>query len=92
MRRITVYTRPACGPCMATKRMLTNRGLEFTEVDVASAEPEQLRQLNELGHQQAPVVVVNEPTTQPPTQARSWSGFRPDLIDAITTDSTGRTP
>ena len=32
--RILVYSTPFCGYCGAAKRLLTNKGAEFTEIDV----------------------------------------------------------
>jgi glutaredoxin 3 len=32
--RILVYSTPFCGYCSAAKRLLTNKGAEFTEIDV----------------------------------------------------------
>ena len=36
MPDITIYTTPFCGYCMAAKRLLTQKGLSFTEIDVAA--------------------------------------------------------
>ena len=33
-REVTVYSTPFCGYCGAAKRLLTNKGTEFTEIDV----------------------------------------------------------
>jgi glutaredoxin 3 len=32
--RIVVYSSPFCGYCAAAKRLLTSKGVEFTEIDV----------------------------------------------------------
>jgi glutaredoxin 3 len=32
--RILVYSTPFCGYCSAAKRLLTTKGVEFTEIDV----------------------------------------------------------
>jgi glutaredoxin 3 len=32
--RVIVYSQPFCGYCSAAKRLLTNKGAEFTEIDV----------------------------------------------------------
>ena len=34
MTRILLYTTPYCGYCRAAKRLLTSKGLDFTEIDV----------------------------------------------------------
>jgi glutaredoxin 3 len=35
-KRITLYTTPTCPWCMVAKRYLAERGVDFSEVDVAS--------------------------------------------------------
>ena len=34
MKPITIYTSPFCGYCHSAKRLLTDKGLVFTEIDV----------------------------------------------------------
>ena len=70
---ITVFTKPQCQQCEATKRRLYDRGIAFETVDL-SENPETLTQLIHAGYRQAPVVI---------TPDAAWSGYRPDLIDAL---------
>jgi glutaredoxin 3 len=35
MKTVTIYTTPTCGFCMAAKRLLNAKGVDFTEVSVA---------------------------------------------------------
>ncbi|EFV12500.2 hypothetical protein HMPREF9336_02651 [Segniliparus rugosus ATCC BAA-974] len=67
---VTVYTRPACVQCGATLRLLNAYGVPVVLVDVSEDEAAADR-LRRLGHMSLPVVVAG---------ARSWSGFRDDLI------------
>ncbi len=39
MKPVEIYTTPLCGYCHAAKRLLTQKGVAFTEVDV-SRDPE----------------------------------------------------
>lgn len=39
MKTVDIYTSPLCGYCHAAKRLLTSKGVEFSEVDIL-AEPE----------------------------------------------------
>ena len=32
--RVIIYSQPLCGYCSAAKRLLTNKGAKFTEIDV----------------------------------------------------------
>lgn len=70
---VTVFTKPQCQQCEATKRRLNERGITFETVDL-SENPETLAQLVHAGYRQAPVVI---------TPDASWSGYRPDLIDEL---------
>lgn len=67
---ITVYTRPSCGPCLATKAALTKQGLAYDVVDI-SQDDEARDYVMALGYLQAPVVVAGD---------QHWSGFRPERI------------
>lgn len=39
MKQVEIYTSPLCGFCHAAKRLLTSKGVNFSEIDVWS-EPE----------------------------------------------------
>ncbi|NLZ56790.1 MAG: glutaredoxin-like protein NrdH [Corynebacterium sp.] len=67
---ITVYTKPACVQCVATKKALDRAGLDYELVDI-SLDEEAREYVLALGYLQAPVVV---------TGAEHWSGFRPERI------------
>jgi glutaredoxin-like protein NrdH len=71
--KITVYTKPACVQCTATKRALDKAGVAYDLVDI-TADDAARDFCIELGHQQAPVVV---------TDNARWSGFRPDRIKSL---------
>jgi len=70
---VTVYTSPACMQCEATKRRMKKRGIHYRPVDL-SQDPEALEHVKSLGFNQVPVIVAGE---------ESWSGYRPDRIDAL---------
>jgi glutaredoxin 3 len=36
MPQIEIYTSPLCGYCHAAKRLLSDKGVSYTEIDVAS--------------------------------------------------------
>ena len=70
---VTVYTKPACVQCNATKKALDRAGLEYDLVDI-SADDEARDYVMALGYVQAPVVEAN---------GEHWSGFRPDRIKGL---------
>lgn len=67
---VTVFTKPRCPQCDATKRQFTKLGIPFETIDVSES-PETLEQLQRAGFKQAPVVIAPD---------HSWTGYRPDLI------------
>ncbi|WP_238366405.1 glutaredoxin 3 [Mesobacterium pallidum] len=49
MQPVEIYTTPFCGFCFAAKRLLTSKGVEFTEIDVAAnpdRRPEMVQRAN----------------------------------------------
>lgn len=70
---ITVYSKPLCVQCDATKRALNKAGLAYDVVDVTE-DAEALARIKALGYMQAPVVITSQD---------HWSGFRPDKIKAL---------
>ena len=72
---ITVYTKPSCVQCTATRRALKKHGLEFEEVDLLE-DADALATVKALGYQQAPVIFAG---------GDHWSGYRPDKIKALAT-------
>ncbi|MGZ9809290.1 glutaredoxin 3 [Pseudoroseicyclus sp. H15] len=36
MKNVEIYTKPTCGFCHAAKRLLTQKGASFAEVDIAA--------------------------------------------------------
>ena len=73
---ITVYTKPGCQPCRATKRWLDKRGIEYSTVDVTTS-PADLAAIKELGYEGVPVTVVS--SGDPETDLH-WHGFQPDNL------------
>jgi glutaredoxin-like protein NrdH len=71
---LTLYSKPACVQCDATKRALDKKGLTYHEVDLTQSPAALEYVMDELGYSMAPIVVVDE--------HNHWSGFRPDRIDA----------
>lgn len=75
---ITVYSKPMCVQCDATKRALNKQGLDYTTIDL-SEDASALDYVKSLGYAQAPVVIAGE---------QHWSGYRPDLIKQVAKSAT----
>ena len=78
---ITVYTTENCQQCNATKRQLKLRDQPYTPVDLTENQEAYDMVTKELGHNQAPVVVIREGEEL----IDHWSGFRPDRLKAVLT-------
>ena len=58
--RIVMYASPFCGYCMAAKRLLAGKGVEYTEIDVV-AEPERRAEMTERsGRRTVPQIFIGE--------------------------------
>ena len=81
---ITVYTKPNCQPCRATKRWLDKHGVEYSTVDVTTS-PADLEAIKALGYEGVPVVIVSGRT---PELDLHWHGFHPDNLTKYTAAAT----
>lgn len=77
---ITLYSKPLCVQCDATKRALDKAGIDYDVVDITEDE-DALEMVKSLGYVQAPVVITSEDR---------WSGFRPDKVKALAGASARR--
>lgn len=73
MTPVTVHTKPDCMQCTATKRKLHSLLIPYVEVALTE---ESAAKFRKFGHLSAPIVT---------TPTGSWSGYRPDLLQALTT-------
>lgn len=71
--KITVYTKPACRQCDATKKTMDAAGLEYDVVDL-TLDADALDMVIALGFGAAPVVIAGD---------AQWAGFQPDRIAAL---------
>ncbi|ROU03086.1 glutaredoxin 3 [Histidinibacterium lentulum] len=61
MKPVEIYTTPICGFCHAAKRLLTQKGVSFTEIDVLRApdrKAEMVRRAN--GGRTVPQIFVGD--------------------------------
>lgn len=49
MKMVEIYTSPLCGFCHAAKRLLTQKGVSFVEIDVLQA-PERRQEMMQRAH------------------------------------------
>lgn len=70
---ITVYTKPSCVQCDATKRLMDKLGVEYSTIDI-TLDTDAFDMLMSKGFKSAPVVI---------TDNDSWSGFNPEKISGL---------
>jgi glutaredoxin-like protein NrdH len=70
---ITVYTKPSCVQCDATKRMMDKLKISYSAVDV-TVDPEAFEMIVAKGFKSVPVVITNDD---------AWAGFNPDKISEL---------
>lgn len=70
---ITVYTKPSCVQCDATKRHLAKLNLEFDTVDITEDQAA-YDKIIAMGFKAAPVVITDD---------ESWAGYQPDKINGL---------
>lgn len=60
MSRVVIYTTAMCGYCARAKRLLTNKGISFEEIDV-TFDPERRREMMERagGRRTVPQVFID---------------------------------
>jgi len=61
MQTVEIYTSPLCGFCHAAKRLLSSKGVNFAEIDVAAnpdRKPEMIQRAN--GGRTVPQIFVGE--------------------------------
>ena len=70
---ITVYTKPSCVQCDATKRMMDKLKISYSTVDV-TVDTEAFDMIVSKGFKSVPVVITNDD---------AWAGFNPDKISEL---------
>ena len=72
--KVTIYAKPGCGPCAATRHALESRGVPFETVNVMDDDAA-LDAIKGLGYLTVPVVLVQDGDA-----AEHWGGFQLDRI------------
>lgn len=77
--QITVYSKPLCVQCDATKRELNKTTVSYDIIDV-TVDDEALAEIKSMGFAHSPVVIVRDTVGD---IIDSWSGFRKERIQAV---------
>ncbi len=61
MRNVEIYTTPTCPYCLAAKRLLTKKGVAYTEIDVSRDPDLRLAMTNRAGGRRTvPQIFIGE--------------------------------
>lgn len=60
MKPVTIYTTQLCGFCHAAKRLLTQKGVTFDEIDVAMNPDKRQEMMARAGRHTVPQIFVGE--------------------------------
>jgi glutaredoxin-like protein NrdH len=71
---VTVWSKPSCVQCNATKNWLSKNNIDYIEKDLL-ADPNTLEAFRELGISSAPVVEFEG--------VKTFGGFQPDRLQEI---------
>lgn len=70
---VTVYSKPSCVQCVATKKALDKADIDYTVIDISQDDDARELVLG-LGYKGVPVVVAGD---------NHWNGFRPDRLNEL---------
>lgn len=69
---VTVFTKPSCVACDATKRTLKKKGIVYDEIQLT---PEKVEEFKSQGFMSAPIVVRED--------GHTWAGYKLDEIKKV---------
>ena len=74
MKAIILYSKPGCGACLFTKKLLDKLGLAYIEKNLAN-DPSYKDEVRDLGFDSLPVVKIG--------QEEAFCGYQPQKIEAL---------
>lgn len=75
LNEIKVYTKNNCPQCRMQKKLLSDKGIKFTEINIEET-GNHVQTLLNYGFRSVPVTAVG-------SLDNAWSGFRPDRIKEL---------
>ena len=60
MAKVVIYSKDPCPYCVAAKKFLQNRGIEFQEIDLTGKDEEINKIKATTGWQTMPIIMINE--------------------------------
>lgn len=71
---VTLYSKPGCPKCMATKRAFDKNGIAYSYVDVTQSPDAYSYVVETLGYQEVPIVE---------TDTEHWAGYKEEKIKGL---------
>ena len=59
MAKVTIYSTPTCPYCKMAKEFMTEKGIEFTNIDVAADQEKAQEMIEKSGQMGVPVIEVD---------------------------------
>ena len=59
-KKVTIYTTPTCGYCQAAKAFFQEKGIEYSEKDVANDQEAASEMIEKSGQMGVPVITVDD--------------------------------
>lgn len=60
MAKVTIYSTPTCPYCKMAKEFMTEKGIDFTSIDVASDQKKAQEMIEKSGQMGVPVIEVDD--------------------------------
>jgi glutaredoxin 3 len=60
MAKVQVYTTPVCPYCVQAKRLLTQKGVKFDEIDVANDNDKRTWLVKTTGQRTVPQIIIDD--------------------------------
>lgn len=80
-KKVTIYSTPTCHFCQMTKDFLKEKGIGYTEYNVASDLEKRQEMIQKSGQMGVPVIFVGDPSS-PSGQAEMIIGFDKERLVA----------
>ncbi|MDD5152870.1 MAG: glutaredoxin family protein [Candidatus Pacebacteria bacterium] len=63
MKNVTIYSTPTCGYCKMAKDFFTEKGVQYTEYNVATDLEKRKEMIEKSGQMGVPVIIVDDSLT-----------------------------
>lgn len=65
MKKVEIFSTPTCGYCKMAKEYFTEKGVEYSDYDVATDEEKRNEMVQKTGQMGVPVILISEDDAEP---------------------------